>query len=147
MAFHLQEAAASADICFCTSELIKNAILPFSNRIFKIHHGPSSASLDYCYSHKPKEDDRITALCIGNLDMPFLDWDLLIRIVSQFPAIHFLFVGPYKQDRATFQACKAFTNNQWAGKMPAERVPSYLLQADFLVLYAEPYQKDKLSPH
>jgi glycosyltransferase involved in cell wall biosynthesis len=147
-AFHLQEAAASADICFCTSDLIKNAILPFSNRVFKIHHGTSSASLDYRYSHKPKEDDQITALYIGNLDMPFLDRDLLIRIVSHFPAIRFLFVGPYKQDGTTFQACKDFPNIQWAGKVPAERVPEYLSKADvFLVLYAEPYQKDQSSPH
>ena len=37
--FHVSEAASSADICFCTTEYILNAIKPWNQKVYKIHHG------------------------------------------------------------------------------------------------------------
>ena len=37
--FNPKTAAATADICFCSSDRIKERILPFNALVHKIHHG------------------------------------------------------------------------------------------------------------
>ena len=37
--FHVREAAHRADICFCTTDFIKRDIIPYNDKVYKIHHG------------------------------------------------------------------------------------------------------------
>jgi glycosyltransferase involved in cell wall biosynthesis len=146
--FHVKEAAASADICFCTSDLIRNVVAPYNKRVFKIHHGTSAAAIDAFRQKVSKNNDRVTALYIGNLDMPYLDHELLLAVVSNFQDVRFLLVGPYRSDGTFYRTFKSFQNIEWVGKVPAEDIPLYLEKADiFLVMYATRYHRDQSSPH
>lgn len=146
--FNLRQAAMSADICFCTTDLIRNQISPFNNNVFKIHHGTSNEALQFQYSFKEKPTEPIKAVYIGNLDMPFMDRQLLKNLVSSFPEVQFRLIGPYCSNGETYQLLKQFQNVKWLGRQSASRIPSYLDDADvLLVLYAEKYHKDQASPH
>lgn len=146
--FNLRQAAGSADICFCTTDLIRNQILPYNKKVYKIHHGTTNDALEYNYSISEKNGKAIQSVYIGNLDMAFLDKELLKNLVSSFPEVCFRFIGPYNRDGETYQLLKSFTNIEWLGKRPASTIPSYLNDADvLLVLYAEKYYNDQASPH
>lgn len=146
--FNLKQAAASSDICFCTTDLIKNQILPYNKKVYKIHHGASNEALQYKYSVKERNEFPLQAVYIGNLDMAFIDRELMKNLIFSFPEVKFLLVGPYDKNGEMFQALNQFSNVEWLGKKPSEDIPSYLEKADILmVLYAEKYHKDQASPH
>lgn len=146
--FNLREAASSADICFCTTDLIKEQILPYNDKVYKIHHGTANDALAYKYSTKGARNEPIQAVYIGNMDMAFMDRELLKSLIYSFPDVQFRLVGPYNVDGETYQSLKSFQNIEWLGKQPATNIPSYLDAADvLLVLYSENYHKDQASPH
>jgi hypothetical protein len=146
--FNLRQAATSADICFCTTDLIKEQVSQYNKKVFKVHHGTPNEALKYKFANKVIPTGPIQAVYIGNLDMPFLDRDLFKNLVSSFPQVHFRLIGPYSKEGETYQILQQYRNIEWVGKQPATMVPGYLDMADvLLVLYAEKYHKDQASPH
>lgn len=150
--FHPETAAATADICFCTTDFIRDRLLPHNPRVFKIQHGlaqpaspvepPSSMAAHFTYA-------RPHAVYIGNLDMLYLDADLLADTARRFPAVRFHFVGGYSDGGALRRVAGALPNVVWWGKVESKVIPAILERADvLLVIYkADIYREQLASPH
>ncbi|MBF6650302.1 hypothetical protein [Methylobacter sp. BlB1] len=152
--FHIPVAAASADICFCTTNYIKKVIEPFNNKVFKIHHGFSSSLTKKPLSEEQRAlftQSKLNVVYIGNLDISFLDIDLLVSLIKRYPHIYFHLVGHYSENKKLFSACSAFENVIWWGKVESTLIPSILAECDIqLLLYKAENQQDKeqlANPH
>jgi len=149
--FHPQLAAKTADICFCTTELILANLKQFNPHSYKIHHGASqNAFLAKNDSVKGviEQSKPVVALYIGNLDMPYIDLDVAESLVSKFPAVNFYFIGPYQRPGAFFQRMQDYSNCIFTGKVMSEELKQYTIQGDILlVFYQERYHRDQANPH
>jgi hypothetical protein len=147
--FNLKETAQSADICFGTTDFICNAIRTFAGRVYKIHHGTAKNALDFPYKINAASSSPIIATYIGNLEIPYLDLNLMKSLVLSFPHIQFRFIGPYTVKGNAFRTLSTFSNVEWIGTQPADKIPSFLNDSDiFLVVYKEEYHNNQVaSPH
>jgi glycosyltransferase involved in cell wall biosynthesis len=149
--FHPQVAAKTADICFCTTDLILSDLKRFNLHSYKIHHGVS----ENAFMEKPPPNEEIandtgtlTALYIGSLDMPYIDLDAAETLVRTFPGVNFFFVGPYEKEGDFFQRMQRYRNCFFKGRVRSEELKQYTMQSDILlVFYKERYHKDQANPH
>lgn len=149
--FHPQVAARTADICFCTTELILSNLKQFNLHSYKVHHGVSENAFIEKHQANNEVIDRkkaITALYIGSLDMPYIDLDLAERLAKSFRDVNFFFVGPYKNEGEFFQRMRNYGNCFFKGRVKSEELKKYTMQSDILlVFYKERYHKDQANPH
>ena len=149
--FHPRIAACTADICFCTTELIRDKLALYNSRVFKIHHG--LASIYSSLNLEPIQQQRLDrpgvhAAYIGNLDMAYLDQDLLFNVIQAHPRVHFHLIGGYQQDNALRQRLTSCPNVHWWGKVPSSLIPLILDRVDLLmVCYQAQHHDDQASPH
>ena len=156
--FHPASAAATADICFCTTDFIKALLLPFNNRVYKIHHGlaklisPDAAALKVSMLKaelSKVEFEGVNVFCIGNLDMIYLDAELLVKLARQFAVVRFNFVGGFSATGHLRRLAGDLQNVVWWGKVESTLIPYILERADvLLVAYkAADYKEQLASPH
>lgn len=151
--FNLPKAAITADICFCTTELIRKELLRYSKRVFKIHHGVSSAALCATTDGAPVQDTvaerkRAKAMYIGNLNMAYLDIALMQEVVLNCPEVDFEMVGPYYPEGDLYRQLHLLKNCFFTGKVDSKQLPKLIATADILmVVYQQEKHKDQASPH
>ena len=149
--FHPATAARSADICFCTTELIRQRLLPHNPRVFRLHHGlaPRYESLELEASQQQRlASPGVHAAYIGNLDMAYLDQDLLIQLIQAHPDVQFHLIGGYRPDNRLRQQLAACPQVHWWGQVPSSLIPPILERIDLqLVCYQAIHHADQASPH
>jgi glycosyltransferase involved in cell wall biosynthesis len=156
--FHPASAAATADICFCTTDFIKLLLLPYNDRVYKIHHGLARLGSPDEVAHKVSlfeaeqskfDFDGVNVFCIGNLDMLYLDADLLVNLARQFAAVRFHYVGGFSAMGHLRSLASELHNVVWWGKVESALIPYVLEHADvLLVAYkAADYREQLASPH
>ena len=148
-AFHLELAASTADICFCVTDFIKELLNPFNSKVYKIPHGLAAAlnPIELTVDQLGKfEQDVPQIVYIGNLDMLFLDAELLTGIVRQFSNVQFHFVGGYSKDGLLRQLAGDLPNVCWWGRVESALIPAILDQADILlVTYRAAQYREQLA--
>lgn len=135
--FHLAEAARSADICFATSDHILQRIRPYNRRAFKIHHGVAlyKRKQDLSALHKERFDGGdIHATLVGNMEIAYLDIELLLKLVSKHRKVIFHLVGGYNPDGRVYRALSGSENIRWWGRVESPLIPSILEASDILLL-------------
>lgn len=150
--FHPVTAARTANVCFCTSDGIRAQLLPHNPRTYKIHHGTAvpahtqslSAEQSALFLHGGPN-----AVYIGNLDMLYLDAELLAQAVQAHPSVCFHFVGGYSPQGHLHKLTSHLSNVVWWGKVASQLIPSILAQADVVLCAykAEQYGDQLASPH
>jgi hypothetical protein len=149
--FHPQQAASTADICFCTTELIRRQLTAHNERVFRLHHGlaPVYAELGLSASQRHRlAPPGVHAAYIGNLDMGYLDQELLIRVIQSHPEVQFHLVGGYQEGNALRHQLKDCPHLHWWGRVPSSLIPRILEQVDLqLVCYQAEHHADQASPH
>lgn len=143
-------AALTADICFCTSELIRRRLLPHNPRTYFIHHGaPSPAPLVRAHSHDVSVQTReIHAAYVGNLAIPYLDWEVLIAVIQQHPQVQFHLIGGFNAHSHPSNSFEQLVNVKWWGKVDGSAIPALLEQMDILLMcYSQAYQEQVSNPH
>jgi hypothetical protein len=149
--FHPGIAAQTADICFCTSELILHRLLPHNNRSYRLQHGVSllNNSIELSQAQRQRfSDSQIQAMYVGNLEMAYLDCDLLALLVRKHPEVVFHFVGGYCQQGVLRRKLEAQSNVYWWGKVSSALIPSLLKRADMLIVcYQDKHHRDQSNPH
>lgn len=156
--FQTARAAASAGICFCTTDLIQERLKQFNPNVVKINHGvhlPAMMPTPDIHGQGHAKDHRVKAVYSGNLAMPYIDWVALEKIVSRNPGVDFIFLGPGadrgvgdslmdRAKRATF----ASANVSSPGVVVHEALQSHYLPADILLIaYQEAYHAEQANPH
>jgi glycosyltransferase involved in cell wall biosynthesis len=150
--FNHDQAAFSADICFATTDFIRARLVNFSDRVHKVHHGLAEVKTPRALSNdelRRFEPDRLHAACIGNLDIAYLDVDLIERLVCRFPGVSFHLIGAYRASSPLRQRLRNADNVIWWGTVDHGKIPTLLGQVDInLVIYkAEDYREQLASPH
>lgn len=148
--FHPDIAAATADISFCTTELIRDRLLTKGRRVEKVHHGLAEVPVGTALAPRPEAFDgvEIQAAYIGNLDMQYIDTDLFVECVCAFPHVRFHLVGGSKNGNVLRRELEGRDNTVFWGKVSHEVIPAILEQVDIMiVLYQEAHFDDQASPH
>ena len=154
--FQTAKAAYTANICFCTTDLIRRRLLTYNKNTFKIHHG-------YSPSIKIGEPamclpgiNSVKAVYVGNLAFPYIDWLLLRQVAENHIDVDFIFIGPdgesnlssMKFSTPNREMVRALKNTYFTGSVPYHYIPSLLSQADVLIVaYREEHHHDQASPH
>lgn len=149
--FHPAIAARTADICFCTSELIRQELLPYNVHCYRVNHGvalpPHPLKLSEAQLKK-FDTPGPQAVYIGNLEMAYLDVDLMVKIVWQHPDVQFHMVGSYMREGRLYPHLAPFANVHWWGKIKSSLIPAVLEKADvLLVCYQAKHHHDQSNPH
>lgn len=149
--FHPGIAAESADICFCTSELIRQRLLPYNARSYRLQHGVSLVNDRIELSQVERQrfsGEQVQAMYVGNLEMAYLDCELLALVVRKHPEVLFHFVGGYRQQGPLRRKLDSQSNVHWWGKVSSTLIPSLLMRADVLMAcYQENHHRDQSNPH
>jgi glycosyltransferase involved in cell wall biosynthesis len=153
--FETERAASSADICFCTTEQIKNRLIQFNKKTFKITHGYNAPKGTVELKSLPGRN-RVKALYAGNLAMQYLDWEIIAKAVEENPQVDFVFVGSGAEvfDLKTNsmhdfkQAIFRCKNVYKLGKVSSEALSSLYQAADVLLIaYQQAHHADQANPH
>lgn len=144
--FNTETAASTANICLATSDPILNRLLRFNPSSYKINHGYTMEMLQKRAT--TRIGHPIKCCYAGNLDIPFVDWELVIELLKGFPQLDFLFAGSW-DDLKRMKTMESFHNFRYVGKLKADELPNFYSQASvLLVLYKSQEFSDQLSnPH
>jgi hypothetical protein len=144
-------AAKSADICFCTTELIKQKLLAHTLNVHKIHHGTARSDPHITLSHEHKSKltrSHINVGYVGNLSIKYLDVELLLRLAKTFPNVSFHFIGGYTKECALRNLGAHIPNIIWWGTQPSNCILAILSEMDILLCaYQDQYSEQAASPH
>jgi hypothetical protein len=147
--FQTRKAASTANICLCTTEHIRNRLLAFNSKTFKINHGYNVSESAIKPVILPGQSS-IKAMYAGNLAMPYIDWELIHVLVNENPGVDFIFVGPDRDDRVdgAKREVRKSENTFFIGRVKSNDLLSYYEAADILmVAYQERYHADQANPH
>jgi len=145
--FHVKEAALSADICFCTTDFIKSKIVVYNKKVYKIHHGVSQSAFLKVQTYETT--GKPVATLVGNLDISYLDHELLQKLIIQNEGVQFNLVGEYDKEGIMYRRFYKHKNVRFIGRISSESIKDYLLESDvLLVCYkANDYKEQLASPH
>jgi len=150
--FHVKEAAKSADICFCITDFIKRDLLLSHSKVFKITHGLSLESKK-AFLNKEEEarfvQNSIHVAYVGNLDMHYIDEDILYEVVAKNQKVIFHFVGSYTKNAALHRLCKELKNIIWWGRVESMLIPTILenMSITLLAYRADKYCEQLANSH
>ncbi|GAA5138736.1 glycosyltransferase [Alloalcanivorax gelatiniphagus] len=149
--FNPLTAAETADIVFCTSNVIRQKLSAVSGKIHKINHGVSDDVLNQFEDgvEQIEAGSAVKAAYVGNLDIPYLDIALFSSIIHSHPDITFLLVGGYDKSNNCYRALNAYPNVIWYGRVSPGKVGKILAGVDItLLVYRADEFRDQLSnPH
>jgi len=135
--FHLKEASKSADICFCTTDYIKNDLFEFADNVHKVHHGVTLNREAYKLTVKEEayfSTDAVNVVYIGNMDISFFDIALFYTLVCASPDVIFHLIGNYTPEKPLFLRCKNLKNIRWWGRIDSFKIASVLALSDAQLL-------------
>lgn len=147
-------AAKTADICFGISDFILDYLSPYNSCLYKVAHGYQGALETSQNSNafdiaRAGNTSSLQALYVGNLDILYLDHELIALLVKSFPSVCFNFVGGYSSGNSLLALSRQHSNLVLHGKVSSERVPMLLEQADLLLIVylADQYKEQLANPH
>ena len=145
-------AAKTADLSIAISGPIEQRIAPSARNLIRITHGVAKQHATGPAPDGLKSDfarARINAVLVGNLDIAYLDVELLTRLVADHPDTRFHFVGPFTPNQGLHGAVVYASNVRFWGRQPARVLPCFLEQADVLLLayLAESHLDQLANPH
>ena len=149
--FQTKKVASSADICFCTTEFIKQKLLKYNSKVFKIHHG-------YKISNSVSAinlEGSLKACYVGSLNIPYLDWAIIEKIILENVDVDFYFIGPLDKtkvlgsNKEIINKLHGSSHVHFLGAIPANEIQNYIAAMDILlVLYkAEEFREQLANPH
>ena len=150
-AFQPLQAARTADVCFCTTDVIRQQLLAARPDVHKIHHAAAvvDSPLIEPVLAKALAQPGTHVVCVGNMDMCYLDHGALQRLAQRHPDVMFHFIGTYSASSRTYEVTRGLANVAWWGRRDHRQIPPILAAADvLLVAYDAKRFRDQLaSPH
>ena len=149
--------AGTSDLCFVTTDFIKRELTKHNSKTFKVGHGCQLPQEEIVQQSLPG-DNVIKAVYVGNLTIPYIDWEILLLTIEQHSEIDFCFIGPYQNSNISrtdstivsviFKLQKR-SNVFFMGSFPSQKISGYLIAADMLMLVykAQDYPEQLANPH
>lgn len=145
--FRTRQAAKTADICIGTTKLICEKLKKFNANTNQITHGFNSVRLKKDIDLPGQYSKKI--LYAGNLNMPYLDWNLIENVIQHNSKCDYIFLGPLKDQGNDIQKSIFDRENVfWIGKIDSNLLLNYYKKADLLIIfYQQKYHSDQANPH
>lgn len=145
--FEFKKASLTADLCLSTSKYILEKQKIYNDNSHNIGHGFNEVK----NISKPfflKGNNSINCGYAGNLDIPYIDWEVVEQLVNDNPNVDFHFAGKWETiDRFT----NIFSNSNFYfyDKLNANDLPSFYERMDTLILVYqyEKYPEQLANPH
>ncbi|GAA5036489.1 hypothetical protein GCM10011506_30370 [Marivirga lumbricoides] len=145
--FEFKKASETADLCLASSRFILEKQRKYNLNSFNIGHGFN------CIGKESKQieligHNKINCGYAGNLDIKYLDWELVGKLVSGFPTVDFHFAGQW-DSRANFSYLDEMQNFHYYGSLYADDLPSFYNNMDMLIVVYqyEKYPEQLANPH
>jgi hypothetical protein len=149
--YYPERAARSADICFCTTNLIRQNLLDHTLNVHKIHHGTARSDTEVKLTHDQKarlHRSPINVAYVGNLAIKYLNVELLLQLAKSFPNISLHLIGNYTEECELRKLGTQVQNIIWWGTEPSIYIPAILAEMDILLCaYKDEYRSQAASPH
>jgi hypothetical protein len=155
--FRNEIGASTSNVCFCTTELIRQRLIPFQPNVFKVHHGVQSSVTPKNFApYEPPGINSIKIGYIGNLTSKYTDWETLYATAFANLNADFIFVGPEgssnisqsSHEHMYKERIKTLPNVFFRPPVQSSEIPSFLGQVDIvLVCYKAEFWKESASPH
>ena len=155
--FQLPAAAKGADICLGGSQAICKALKIYNPNTFYIGHGYAETGAALLPTEAKALRLKLSSFkhsvgYAGNLDIPYLDWPLILRVVKNHPNVGFFFIGPYGKHTVSssyIAQLKQYKHTFFLGQKSSALLKSYLKCFDVLLLMyrAEEYRAQLSNPH
>ena len=146
--FNPRLAAQTADIVFAVNDPIKESLLPFNDKVYKITHGlylpNNQGGTAFQQWKKYFEMKRPKVVYVGNLDSFYLDTLILKKLIISRKDVDFFLIGPYRAENEIYQTFNKATNVFFVGKLPYYEIGPFLYSADILLLV---YKADQFSDY
>lgn len=148
MDFQLALTAGTADVCFCSSRYIKRELEKHSNHVFFVNHGFNIGLEPSNYQMSRKSLERIAVGYAGNLDIKYLDWELIKSISSGYPNVDFYFAGSMQSDHIKTYF-EQFPNMHHTGVLQSNNIQSFYEEMDMLIITykADDHREQLANPH
>jgi hypothetical protein len=146
--FQTKKAAETADICFGTSKTIIENLKGFNRKAYFINHG-------FSYSQEQVNEDirmpgrnSVKAFCAGNLNISYIDWELLKRLVIDNYQVDFILAGPWNGGGLK-RELTALANVYYVGAIDSGKLGAYYRLADLLLIIyqADEFHAQLSNPH
>lgn len=146
-AFQFEKAASSASLCVGVTRNIVDRLRKSNSRSFFVQHG--YAERMHASDIKLPGNHAIRAGYAGNLNLHYIDWNLLDQITSEHMGVGFYFAGPYRDDHEFVRRVMAKPNTYFLGSMPSENLGAFYRQMDVLLLcyLADDYPEQLANSH
>ncbi len=141
--FQTARAASTADICFGATRFIIDRLIKHNPNTHFINHGFHGLFGDEKVDLPG--DNEVKAFYAGNLDIVYLDWGILDKLVAEHPNIDFVFAGKMQKGNRLFERPNVF----YLGIVPSDQLAAMYRQADVLLLCykAEQFHEQLANPH
>jgi glycosyltransferase involved in cell wall biosynthesis len=150
--FNLNSVVTSADVCFFSSEAIGVKVTPFGTPSFFINHGYNLQENELEVDFLPGDSD-VKIVYAGNLNIPYLAWDVLYQCARDYQHVDFLFIGPVAMYNAnstlrSLLVIRDLDNVFFIGEVESDLLQGYYAKSSALILcYGEKYYRQASNPH
>lgn len=150
--FNPKQAAGTCDLAVAISSPITNVLSQAAKQLIRVNHGYSPNEEKPLSSHvldRYFSGPGPHAVLTGNLDIRYLDIQLLLDTVGAYPDVQFHFVGHYTPEAGLHAAVAEKNNVVFWGRQLSEALPSVFQRADILLLayLADQYLEQLANPH
>ncbi len=145
--FEFERSSSTADLCLASSQYILSKQKKYNNYSYFIGHGFNEEQ-SMRSSIELRGANRINAVYAGNLDIRYLDWDLIKQLIFDFPEVDFHFMGQWNAKNG-FEDILRGPNFFYYGIIPANELNDIYMKADILLLlynYME-FSEQLANPH
>ncbi|MFY0628612.1 MAG: hypothetical protein JXR07_20105 [Reichenbachiella sp.] len=147
--FQREILAATSNLCLSTSSYLQEELARFNPKSYFVQHGFTPNKI--VPIELPGNSNQIKAAYVGNLNIKYLDWPLIHKLVSSKPDVDFYFIGPYNLDEGHELMKSVFDldNSFFIGPVPSYMIGSYLdlMNILLLVYLANKYPIQLSNPH
>lgn len=96
--FNFKVHARTADLCISTNRVIVEKFKLFNQSAYYINHAVPAERAGLTVNFQLPGGNATKAGYAGNLDIQYIDWSLLEKIVDENPGVDFIFAGPCKEN-------------------------------------------------
>lgn len=144
--FMLRKAAKTADFCFYNNKFIGEKLGKVNQKSFFIHHGYSNLVNGNEINIPFFQGIKIGYA--GNLDIKYIDWDLIWEVARNTPQAGFYFAGTCQNKEIT-NVMEKLENCYYLGRIASDALWDFYRQMDILIIAykADQYSEQLANPH
>lgn len=130
--FQFKQAALTADLCLGVCQSITNKQKQWNLNSHFINHGFNN-QLKINSTISLPGSSKTKVFYAGNLDIEYIDWSIVNRLIAEFPSIDFVFAGPWINASQKVSYLK-HSNFHYVGVLKSTELSAYYQLSDILLI-------------